>query len=202
MMDSIIKSDKALDLLTTISLAQFLVIVALFIGVGVLIYKFRDRIKNTFEDYRQKENNKEDLMDMINNHETEIAAIKKHHEDDMQIHYANQLKYREQSLEKQARIDVQFEDINKKIDDLTTLIRDHYEETKRLKRNELRDKLLNSYRYFTSLEHNPDQVWNEMEAEAFWHLFADYETMDGNGFMHQTVKPAMSKLTVIKISDL
>ena len=48
MMDSIIKSDKALDLLTTISLAQFLVIVALFIGVGVLIYKFRDRIKDTF----------------------------------------------------------------------------------------------------------------------------------------------------------
>ena len=32
----------------------------------------------------------------------------------MQINYANQLKYREQSLEKQARIDVQFEDINKK----------------------------------------------------------------------------------------
>ena len=144
MMDSIIKSDKALDLLTTISLAQFLVIVALFIGVGVLIYKFRDRIKDTFEDYRQKENSKENLMDMINNHEIQIAAIKKHHEDDMQIHYANQLKYREQSLEKQAKIDVQFEDINKKIDDLTALIRDHYEETKRLKRNELRDKLLNS----------------------------------------------------------
>ena len=29
MMDSVIKSDKALDILTTISLAQFLVIVAL-----------------------------------------------------------------------------------------------------------------------------------------------------------------------------
>ena len=41
-----------------------------------------------------------------------------------------------------------------------------------------------------------------MEAEAFWHLFADYEAMDGNGFMHQTVKPAMAKLTVIQMSDL
>ena len=39
----------------------------------------------------------------------------------MQINYANQLKYREQSLEKQARIDVQFEDINKKIDYLKKL---------------------------------------------------------------------------------
>ena len=48
MMDSIIKSDKALDLLTTISLAHFLLIVALFISIVVLIYKFRDSIKYTF----------------------------------------------------------------------------------------------------------------------------------------------------------
>ena len=40
MMDSIIKSDKALDLLTTISLAQFLVIVALFIKMTSIGYYF------------------------------------------------------------------------------------------------------------------------------------------------------------------
>lgn len=202
MMDSIIKSEKALDILTTISLAQFIIILALLVGIGVITYKFKDHIKDFLEDYREKENAKEDFIEKVNNHEVEIKAIKKHHEDDMQINYNNQLKYREQSLEKQAQINRSFEDIDNKIEKLTELILTQHEETKRLKCNELRDKLLNSYRYFTSLEHNPEQVWNEMEAEAFWHLFSDYEEMGGNGFMHQTVKPAMEKLTIIKISDL
>ena len=202
MMDSVLKSDKALDILTTISLAQFLIIAAILIGLGVVAFKFRGRIREVLEDYRETENRKEEYIDMITSHETQLAALKKHHEDDMRINYAKQLEYREQSLEKQAIIDNQFKDINEKIDDLTILIKQHYEETKKLKRNELRDKLLRSYRHFTSLEYNPEQTWNEMEAEAFWHLFGDYEEMGGNGFMHQTVKPAMQKLTVIKISDL
>ena len=202
MMDSILKSDKALDILTTISLAQFLIIMAILIGLGVIAYKFKDRIKEVLEDYREKENRKEDILNMINNHESQIVALKQHHEDDMRLHYNKQLQYREQSLEKQAMIDCQFKDVNDKIDSLTDLIKNHYEETKRLKRNELRDKLISSYRYFTSTEHNPDHCWNEMEAEAFWHLFSDYEAMDGNGFMHKTVKPAMEMLTVIKMADL
>lgn len=202
MMDSVLKSEKALDILTTISLAQFLIIAAIFIGLGILAYKSRDRIKDSLEDYRTKENRKEDYIKMINNHETQIAALKQHHEDDMRLNYAKQLEYREQSLSKQAVIDNRFKDVNDKIDELTDLIKNHYEETKRLKRNELRDKLIHSYRYFTSKENNPDQVWNEMEAEAFWHLFSDYEEMGGNGFMHQTVKPAMQLLTVIKMTDL
>ena len=39
---------------------------------------------------------------------------------------------------------------------------------KRQKRNELRDRLLQSYRYYTDKRRNPKQVWNRMEAEAFW----------------------------------
>ena len=201
-MDSLLKSEKALDILTTITLAQFLIIAAIIIGIAVFLYKFRDNIKNVFEDYRERENRKEEYVAMINDHEAQITELKQHHEEDMRDSYNKQLKYREQSLEKQAQIDCKFQDINEKIDALMQLVKEQHEETKRLKCNELREKLLTSYSYFTSIETNPSQSWNEMESEAFWHLFNDYEEMGGNGFMHEKVKPAMEMLNVIRISDL
>lgn len=198
-MEALLKSDKALDILTTISLAQFLVIAVIFLGIGVAIYKFRGNIKEFLEDYRNKENRKEDWQKMVKTHDEKIAELEKHHKEDMDSFYRKQLEYREQSLSKQENIDARFLDINDKLDSLTELISNHYEETKRLKRNELREKLLNSYRYFTSLETNPNQTWNEMEAESFWHTFKDYEDLDGNGYMHSVVKPAMEKLKIIPI---
>lgn len=67
--------------------------------------------------------------------------------------------------------------------------------------NELRDRLLQSYRYYTNQEKNPMLAWSEMEKEAFDELFSDYEKMGGNGFMHSTVQPAMAKLTVVSMFD-
>ena len=199
-MEALLKSDSAISILTTISLAQFLIIVAIFIGVGILIYKFKDKIKAIFEDYRDEENRKEDFRAMVFRHDKDIQEIKKHHEEDVTRFYESQLSYKQQSIDKQNAIDKRFEDVSKQIHDLTTLISSHYEETKRLKRNELREKLLNSYRHFTSKELNPNQTWNEMEADAFWHLFSDYEQLDGNGYMHTVVKPAMESLTITHFS--
>lgn len=67
--------------------------------------------------------------------------------------------------------------------------------------NKLRDRLIQSYRYYTSEEKNPLKAWSEMEQEAFNNLFEDYETLGGNGFMHSTVAPAMSALEVISMSN-
>ena len=200
MIEALLKSESALNILTTISLAQFLIIVSLFIGIGIIVYKFRDNIKGFLEEYRQEEKQKEQWKRTINNHTTEIKDLKEHHDKDMKSFYNRQLQYRQQSLTKQQEISTQFTEINNKIDALTKLINEHYEETNRLKRNELREKLLTSYRHFTSLETNPNQEWNEMEAEAFWHVYRDYEKLGGNGFMHSTVKPAMECLNVVKIN--
>lgn len=198
-MEALLKSDKALGILTTISLAQFLVIAVIFLGIGAAIYKFRGNIKEFLEDYRNKENRKEDWQKMVETHDKKIAELENHHNEDMQKFQEKQLEYRQQSISKQTDIDARFVDVNDKLDSLTELILNHYEETKKLKRNELREKLLNSYRYFTSLETNPKQEWNEMEAESFWHTLKDYEDLGGNGYMHSVVKPAMEKLTIIPI---
>ena len=68
-------------------------------------------------------------------------------------------------------------------------------------RNKLRDRILQSYRYYTSNQHNPLQQWTRMEATAFWSLFDDYETIGGNGYVHSVVQPAMQSLEVIEMDD-
>lgn len=68
-------------------------------------------------------------------------------------------------------------------------------------RNKLRDRILQSYRYYTSTQHNPLQQWTKMEATAFWSLFDDYETIGGNGYVHSVVQPSMQSLEVIEMDN-
>lgn len=75
------------------------------------------------------------------------------------------------------------------------------EKSRRRERNQIRDRLLQSYRYYTSKEKNPMQAWSEMEADAFWKMFGDYDDAGGNGHVHTEVQPAMRKLEVIPMDD-
>lgn len=68
-------------------------------------------------------------------------------------------------------------------------------------RSKLRDRLLQSYRYYTSEKHNPLQQWTKMEADAFQSLFVDYEEIGGNGYVHSVVQPAMRALEVIEMDN-
>lgn len=67
--------------------------------------------------------------------------------------------------------------------------------------NRLRDRLLQSYRYYTSEIKNPMLAWTEMEKEAFDNLLADYYAQGGNSFVHTKVDPEMASLEVISIND-
>ena len=71
----------------------------------------------------------------------------------------------------------------------------------KLERNKLRDRLLQSYRFYTDKEKNPTLSWSRMEAEAFWELFGEYEERGGNGFVHTEVQPAMNRLTVVEVDE-
>lgn len=75
-------------------------------------------------------------------------------------------------------------------------LRDMQDTQNKRDRNKLRDRLLQSYRYYTNPERNPSQSWTNMEAEAFWGMFGDYEEAGGDGFIHTVVQPAMNRLKV------
>lgn len=73
--------------------------------------------------------------------------------------------------------------------------------TKKHDLNKLSDKLLRSYQYYTNESKNPMLAWSEMERDAFNKLFSDYEELGGNGYMHDTVQPAMKALEVVHMQD-
>ena len=67
--------------------------------------------------------------------------------------------------------------------------------------NKIRDRLVQSYRYYANDERNPLKAWTEMEKDAFDRLFRDYEELGGDGYIHTVVEPAMNDLEVIEITD-
>lgn len=75
------------------------------------------------------------------------------------------------------------------------------EENKRRERNKLRDRLVQSHRYYTDAEKNPMQKWSEMEADAFWQMFGDYETAGGDGYIHTVVEPDMRKMETVPMHE-
>jgi hypothetical protein len=100
------------------------------------------------------------------------------------------------------------EELQKTIDELNQSVQELQEkqnrndEEKKLREvNRLRDKLLQSYHYYTNIEKNPTQAWSEMEKEAFTNLFKDYENLGGDGYMHGTVQPAMDRLKTIPMHE-
>ena len=110
-------------------------------------------------------------------------------------------KWREQSIERQKEFTKAIDKLQQNQAEITRELKDIEERRKKTKRNELRDRLLQTYRYFTNKEKNPMLAWSEMEAEAFWKVFGDYEEAGGDGDMHTTVQPAMRRLEVVPMHE-
>lgn len=109
--------------------------------------------------------------------------------------------YRKQSIAIQKQLTDQINAIRKAQETEEKRLRRLEESTEKRERNKLRDRLLQSYRYFTSAEKNPRQAWSRMESEAFWEMFKDYEDMNGDGYVHTEVQPAMNRLSVVEMTD-
>lgn len=110
--------------------------------------------------------------------------------------------YRKQSKDIQEKLQKQINILEGKQSELCDFLTKMKEDLNRRDRNKIRDRLLQSYRYYTDVAKNPMQAITEMESEAFWSLFADYEGLNGDGFMHSVVQPAMNLLTVVSMDDI
>ena len=110
--------------------------------------------------------------------------------------------YRQQSVKIQQKLEAEIQGLRKTQEESIKRLDKMEADMKRRERNKCRDTLLQNFRYFTSKEKNPMQAWTRMEAEAFWELFRDYEEMDGNGYVHSEVQPAMNLLDIIEMNDV
>ena len=98
-----------------------------------------------------------------------------------------------------ASVNAEIQNIKKTQEEFLGRLDKMEEQNKKRERNKIRDVLLQNYRYYTSLELNPSQTWTEMESEAFWELFSDYEEAGGDGYMHTVVQPEMQRIKVVKV---
>lgn len=109
--------------------------------------------------------------------------------------------WRQQSINIQKGYDKAISELKQRQEENTELLQNLREENRKRSVNDLRNKLLQLYRYYASKQKNPMQAWSEMEAKAFWDMFGDYEEAGGNGHMKTEVKPAMRKLEEIPMTE-
>ena len=108
---------------------------------------------------------------------------------------------RQQSIKIQSLLEEEIQELRVMIQEDKKRIARVEEQEQRRERNKIRDMLLQNYRYYTNKERNPHQSWTQMEAEAFWELFGDYEDLGGNGYMHTVVQPDMERLIVVDVGE-
>ena len=138
----------------------------------------------------------------VNDHIIRQHEIQEEKDRKLKMAYEGVLKYpeyRQQSLDIQCEFKEQFAEISQVLADLSDRLAVMEEHDMRRERNQLREKLVQSYNFYTSIEKNPSQSWTNMEADAFWELYKDYRDAKGNGFVEDTIKPAMEALKVTKV---
>ena len=169
--------DEFISLLGDVTIAE--------LGIWVVVAVFLYKVYQKLNEY------------IIKQHEDEEERERK-----IKVAYDGVQKYpeyRQQSLNIQHEFTDKFTEISDVLADLSNRLAIMEEHDIRRERNQLREKLVQSYNYYTSIEKNPSQSWTNMEAEAFWELYRDYRAAKGNGFVEDTIKPAMEALTVIKV---
>lgn len=117
---------------------------------------------------------------------------------DQAAHYPE---WRKQSIEAQKSLTAAIDGVKDTLSEVIRRMDSVEADNRETKKNELRDRLLQLYRYFTSKEKNPLQAWTEMEEDAFFNCYNDYIRLGGNGHIQNTVKPAMRALEVIPMAE-
>jgi hypothetical protein len=116
--------------------------------------------------------------------------------------------YRQQSLQIQAKLQgadqeilAACQDIKNNMLENRAVLNERLDRLERREKNAIRAKLIDEYRLFTDEAKNPMLAWSEMEHHAFFALVRDYEDLNGNDYIHNTVLPAMNELIVVSMSD-
>lgn len=171
--------DEFLKIFGNITVLQFIEIVLAIVFIIVVLKKFKKYInaQHDMENKREAE-----LQEALN-------GVRMYP------------KYREQSIEIQKDLENKFDVVHEMCESIIHRLDEIEKRRDETERKKLQETLLQHYRMFTDVKKNEMQAWTEMEANAFWELFTEYEDKGGNGFMHSIVQPAMSKLVVVKMDD-
>lgn len=110
--------------------------------------------------------------------------------------------YREQSLHIQEELKGEIKSINDRLDALNNRMDVAEGIQKKEKLSELKNEIVNAYRYYTDPVKNPSKSLTRIEYDAFFSLVESYEARGGDGYVHTEIIPAMERLTVIEMENV
>ena len=187
----------AFQSLTEFGLSNVITVLFLFMILCIALFEGCKKLLVVFGLETKKAIKERELNEKITQLENDIKELqgsaKKFNDD--------RVNDRAQSFQKQTTLtdminkisDTQAE-IIKKVDDLA-------EQSRKYQLADIRETLLQAYRYYTSESTNPLKSWSELEHHAFMEQYAVYEANKGNSYMQHTVKPEMDKLRVVSLDD-
>ena len=111
-------------------------------------------------------------------------------------------KYREQSRQIQERLNKQIAAINSRLDNIDARLETTEGIQKKEKLSELKNEIVNAFRYYTDPVKNPSKSLTRIEYDAFFGLVESYEARGGDGYVHTELIPAMERLTVIEMENV
>ena len=188
---------EAYEKLSSIGFESVMLIFLLSLGLCVGFFKSNDYICERFG-IETKRSLKEKKRD------EEIENLKKEYDElknSIDEVKDNRIHDREQSFQIQNHWTELIGKMTEKQDQIIERVDTLAAQTRKYELDDIRESLLQAYRYYTSSTINPKRAWTAMEAHAFWEQFGNYEDRGGNGYMHDTVKPEMNKLIEIPMND-
>lgn len=171
----------------TMTVAFLIELIVAVIGIWIAYKKLKDKIIGSYTERKQQ---RDDIDEAL----TGVRALPEYRKKSQEIQAelrGNDDKILETCKKIQAGVDENQRILNRRLDKLEDR-----------ERNALRAKILDMHRLFTSKKKNPLQAWSEMEKNAFDDLIKDYESLNGNGYVHTVVIPEMNALRVIPMTDL
>ena len=171
--------DSFLNLYGNYSVSSLVVVITSLLFVYNLYVKVKSFFENSYQEKKEKEDLIKKTYDTVNSFSISIKELK----------------------EKQEELKENQDELREKLEEHSKKLEKIDQNSRQRELNTTRDRLLQSYRYYTSKEKNPLQVWTEMESQAFWDMYTDYEELGGNGYLHSEVQPAMIRLEVISMED-
>ena len=171
--------DAFLQLFGNIKLESIILFVAALIFIRQVYVKIRDYIIDRHEVDVQKDRQVKECLDQISKYPT----------------------WRQQSIDKQKEFTDAINALKTSQEKYAARLEEIETGNRQRELNKLRDRLIQSYHYFSSPDKNPSCAWSEMEADAFWRMFKDYEDLGGDGFIHSEVEPSMRSLETIPMTE-
>ena len=166
------KMDAFLELFGNVTVGFLVKLICAILFAGSAVAIGAKKLKAWYESRQERDRKYHEVMDQV----------------------AKYPEWRQQSIDIQKEFTEAIRNLQKRMEEIEAT-------NQKRERNKLRDRLLQSYRYFTSEEKNPAKAWSEMEADAFWEMYRDYEKLGGNGHVHTEVQPAMRHLEVIPMHE-